>query len=519
MLRSPTAQFLLLFLIFLAFGTVILAASEYLSREAEQVLLFGGSAALAGVGLTLANRFRFAFRKASQMLPSALRKEMEQQAPEEQYRTLCAAYETKNNEFNFMSVDRFLNHLLEDNSHTHAMENLSERVNSVLHSDTFGYRWSDYCLIYIKLEDYASYTLKNCNGHLLFDDFRRMYAAVHHAFSETLNERHVAHGLDVKEACVFLVNLAGTSEHTTQMERNACMEQLCRACQGAIERVADTFNVTLEVAVSIPYTDATQTHATFEWLVTMKEYCDFVYGPRSLLGPRDFERLVSPPLSGSPTLEKKYYSALLAENLPEAEQTLHILCQSCIRNNSFDISYLKSQTVLWLRAAETIINSGCAPAEGKGAYDWRGAIQKAQNLEELNAQVHAFFLRLEDRAKNRMQECSSTAQKIVAFLDKNYFFPDLSMTVLSEALSLSPSYISRMFKRETGQSIPDYIHSLRIAKAKSLLAESDQTIGEIAAQVGYTTAWTMNRAFKRYENMTPGAYRQMCQTAKGGEFA
>lgn len=168
------------------------------------------------------------FRKASQMLPPALRKEMEEQAPEEQYRTLCAAYETKNNEFNFMSVDRFLNHLLEDNSHTHAMENLSERVNSVLHSDTFGYRWSDYCLIYIKLEDYASYTLKNCNGHLLFDDFRRMYAAVHHAFSETLNERHVAHGLDVKEACVFLVNLTGTSEHTTQTERNACMEQLCR---------------------------------------------------------------------------------------------------------------------------------------------------------------------------------------------------------------------------------------------------------------------------------------------------
>ena len=517
LLRTPVGRFVPLFLMCLALGTISAAASDQLSRTAGQALILAASAVTAGVGAWTLERILFSFRRASQALPPSLQEELMHKPPEEEFRRLCQAYERQNTEFSAMAVDRFLTNLLGDNSHTHVMENLSERVAGVLRSEAFGYRWSDWCLVYIELEDYGSYTLKNCNGHLLFDDFRRMYAAVHHAFSEVLNNRHVAHGVEQKGACVFLVNLAGTSGKTTPSERDLLLTQLCQDCGAATQRVAETFNVTLEVTVSAAYSDATQTHATLEWMTTMREYCDFVYGPRPLLGPRDFEQLISPPLNTPAVLEKKYYGALLAENLPEAEQALHELSRGSLSQDSFDISYLKTMTALRLHSAETMVNSGAqGPAEGT-EWNWRAAIQGAQNQEELSAQVHTFFLNLENRARNRMQERSGTAQKIVAFLDKNFFFPDLSMTVLSEALSLSPSYISRIFKRETGQNIPDYIHSLRIAKAKSLLTTTSQTIGEIAEQVGYTTAWTMNRAFKRYESMTPGAYRQMCQTTKEGK--
>ena len=57
----------------------------------------------------------------------------------------------------------------------------------------------------------------------------------------------------------------------------------------------------------------------------------------------------------------------------------------------------------------------------------------------------------------------------------------------------------------------DYIHKLRIAEAKRLLAETELTVYEIGDRVGYNTSWTMTRAFKRYEQMTPGTYREQHQ--------
>ncbi len=512
-LRSPISVFALAFFLSLISGAILLAAVRGISRQQGLLLVLVLAGSQAGLWLHLVHQLHFRFRREAQVLPPSLCATLTDASLAEQFRRVCQAYEKKADEFNTFAAERFLSNLLSDNSHTHAMENLKETVNSVLRSDIFGYRWTYYCLVYIKLEDYGSYTLKNCNGHLLFDDFRRMYDAVRHSFSVVLDSRHIAHSLERKEACVFLVNLANTQEDTSADELNAAIDRLCERCAAAIQQVADTFNVTLEVAVSIPYSDTTQTYTNFEWLVTMKEYCDFVYGPRPVLGPRDLDRLIVPDSKGSALLEKKYYSALLSENHAEAEQALLELNHSFLSGDAPDISYLKTITTIRLTSAETIVNSG-KPAQGSDPLDWRASIQSVQTLEQLNAQIHTFFLHLEERAHKQSQERAGTAQKIVAFLDKNYFFPDISMTVLSESLSLSPSYISRIFKRETGQNIPDYIHSLRIAKAKSLLSTTDHTIGEIAEQVGYTTAWTMNRAFKRYENMTPGTYRQLSQSSK-----
>ena len=60
--------------------------------------------------------------------------------------------------------------------------------------------------------------------------------------------------------------------------------------------------------------------------------------------------------------------------------------------------------------------------------------------------------------------------------------------------------------------MPDYIHGKRLQKAKELLARTELSINEVAEQVGYSTAWTMNRVFKRAVQMTPGAYRQFVRT-------
>lgn len=88
--------------------------------------------------------------------------------------------------------------------------------------------------------------------------------------------------------------------------------------------------------------------------------------------------------------------------------------------------------------------------------------------------------------------------------------------MLSEKFSMSQSCISRAIKSATGERMTDYIHRFRVAEAKNLLVESNLTIYEISDRVGYNTSWTMTRAFKRYVNMTPGAYREQARRKASG---
>ncbi|WP_164716383.1 AraC family transcriptional regulator [Paenibacillus whitsoniae] len=100
--------------------------------------------------------------------------------------------------------------------------------------------------------------------------------------------------------------------------------------------------------------------------------------------------------------------------------------------------------------------------------------------------------------------------KIKEYVEQNYS-QNLSLTVLGDALGLSPSYLSSIFKEITGMNCLDYINSKRIEKAKSILSLTEGTIADISDQVGFTNSNTFIRVFKKYEGVTPGQYRQIHQ--------
>lgn len=79
--------------------------------------------------------------------------------------------------------------------------------------------------------------------------------------------------------------------------------------------------------------------------------------------------------------------------------------------------------------------------------------------------------------------------------------------LISYALILSTSYVSRSFKRLTGYGFLDYVHLKRISKAKEYLAQ-DYLVKDIAEQLGYTNSLALIRAFRRYEGMAPSEYRE-----------
>lgn len=85
---------------------------------------------------------------------------------------------------------------------------------------------------------------------------------------------------------------------------------------------------------------------------------------------------------------------------------------------------------------------------------------------------------------------------------------DLSLSEIAAVSSMSPYYLTTLFKQTIGHSLYQYVIHQRVEKAKSLLRRSDLSIGEIALQVGFYDSSHLNRHFKRLTGITPRAMRQ-----------
>jgi len=97
------------------------------------------------------------------------------------------------------------------------------------------------------------------------------------------------------------------------------------------------------------------------------------------------------------------------------------------------------------------------------------------------------------------------------YIDEHYANRMLSLKLLEDEFGYSLAYISRSFKKHKGVNISSYIASLRLNRAKELLRNSDLSIGDIIASVGYSDSSAFSRTFRAHEGMTPGAYRSRYQ--------
>jgi len=88
-----------------------------------------------------------------------------------------------------------------------------------------------------------------------------------------------------------------------------------------------------------------------------------------------------------------------------------------------------------------------------------------------------------------------------------YYMNDISLEYLSSIMHISPAYISKIFKEETGSSPIQYLIQIRLEKAKSLLGSSSLPIREIANTVGYKDAYYFSKLFKKNYDLSPSAYR------------
>lgn len=108
--------------------------------------------------------------------------------------------------------------------------------------------------------------------------------------------------------------------------------------------------------------------------------------------------------------------------------------------------------------------------------------------------------------RNRKGLVSKSIKEVIAYIDKHYM-KEISLEYLEKIFFMEFSYLSKLFKKETGKSYLQYLTEKRIQKAKELMGDPSLTIYEISARVSYTDSKYFSQLFKKIEGVTPKEYR------------
>lgn len=99
-----------------------------------------------------------------------------------------------------------------------------------------------------------------------------------------------------------------------------------------------------------------------------------------------------------------------------------------------------------------------------------------------------------------------TIETALRYIHDNYHL-GISLHNVAEKIYMNPSYFSRVFHEEVGETLSRYLIRIRIAKAKELLEQTPLKVYEVADRVGYRDFRHFVKTFKEWEGMTPAQYR------------
>lgn len=139
--------------------------------------------------------------------------------------------------------------------------------------------------------------------------------------------------------------------------------------------------------------------------------------------------------------------------------------------------------------------------------DYLTKINDAPDIFALKTTILALMQYTKEHSIRSASLQNKLVESTVKYIHNNLSSP-LSLEIIAEQLHISPSHLSRTFKKTCGQSLTEYINKARIEKAREYLLKTDTLTYEIAEKVGYNDATYFSSIFKKYTGMSPTEYRR-----------
>lgn len=133
-------------------------------------------------------------------------------------------------------------------------------------------------------------------------------------------------------------------------------------------------------------------------------------------------------------------------------------------------------------------------------------ISQAHYWHEIYALAEEFLTAVFSIVKSSLDASRNFSGLVEKYIEDHYK-DDLTLEKLADVFHFSPAYLSRKFHQDKGCTINDFIRSVRVGRARSMIENSDLAIREIALKCGFSNISHFNRVFKAMTGKTPSEYK------------
>ncbi|MBB6734069.1 helix-turn-helix domain-containing protein [Cohnella zeiphila] len=133
-------------------------------------------------------------------------------------------------------------------------------------------------------------------------------------------------------------------------------------------------------------------------------------------------------------------------------------------------------------------------------------VYRLQDIRQAYEHLAAFIRNVKDKLEGGEKEYSLVVKKSIDYIN-GHFAENISLTGVADRFGLSPSYLSRLLRTETGINFVDLVAKARIEAAKRLLRDPRHKVNEVGEKVGYKEYSYFYQVFKKIEGMSPKEYK------------
>ncbi len=138
-------------------------------------------------------------------------------------------------------------------------------------------------------------------------------------------------------------------------------------------------------------------------------------------------------------------------------------------------------------------------------------ISTGLSAEEAKEYFHQMIHEICVCAQKRKQAAKEDKQfgcQVMKYVQEHYQDPDLNISITALHFKITPSYLSALFKEQTGESLLEYINHTRVEKVRELLEEGKSVV-EICPLTGFRNSGALIRVFKKETGITPGQMKKI----------